>query len=521
MQTSSGESQRKWFRFFPRWNFGSSRLWKWGKRGMIFLAVVFLVLIVVGLVRTATFTTKQPDITPTPKVEIDREGAVQRFAGALRFQTIAAPNHFQPKEFLDLHTYLESEFPKVHQTLEREVVGQYSLLYRWPGTDPSAQPILLMSHLDVVPVPAAETARWEYGPWKGVVADGFIWGRGALDVKCGVTSLLEATEHLLEQGFQPKCDVYFAFGHDEEIAGDHGNLQMALRFRERGVRFRFVLDEGGVIVNDVIPGMEPPMALVAIAEKGYANLRLVVELEEAGHASMPPRQSAIGILSEAITQLKQSPPPASLNGPGGWMLDAIGPEMGFANRFALANRDVLNPLILKQFSQKPTLNAVIRSTLATTMIEGGTHENILPSRAEANINVRIRPGDTPEAILEYARKVIADGRVVGQLDPDPQYPSEVSDPDSADFQLLESTIRQIDPNIVVAPGLAVVATDSRHYEGLTENTFRFLPLRLGPDDLNRIHGINERISVENYLEMVRFMVLLLKNAAGTTDVDEI
>lgn len=513
MPTSPSETERKPFRLFPRWLSGRTRVWKWCHRGLATLVVVFLLLIVIGLVRTLRFDSQQPDVAESPKVEIDTERAVERFAGSLRFQTIAAPNRFDTKAFLDLHEYLKSQFPRVHQSLEREVVGNYSLLYRWPGKDSSAKPILLMSHLDVVPVPALEAPRWKYNPWAGTVAEGFVWGRGALDVKGGMVSMLEATEHLLEHGFQPVCDVYFAFGHDEEILGDHGNLQMALGFRSRGIHFRFVLDEGGVIVKDVISGLEAPMALVAIAERGYANLKLIVRLKEAGHASMPPQQTAIGILGQAIAKIEKSPMPASLKGPAGWMLDSIGPEMSFSNRFVLANRDVLNPLILWQFGQKPSLNAVIRSTMATTMIRSGEAPNVMPSDAEATINVRIRPGDTPESILEHARQVIGDERVLCQLEPNPQPPSEVSDPDSSDFRLIQRTIRQLDPSIVVAPGLAVVATDSRHYEGLTENTFRFLPLRLGPDDLSRIHGIDERISVENYLEMVQFMVHLLKNAA--------
>ena len=476
------------------------------------LLCILLIALGIAIMVTRAFNIRTHQIPVTAvKLPAVNPNAVERVSRALGFPTVSAPRNFRPEVFHGLHRYLEEQFPLVHSKLEREVVANFSLLYRWPGSDPEAQPILLMSHLDVVAVPEIEERRWTHSPWSGKVADGFIWGRGAIDVKSGVLSQLEAVEHLLGQDFRPKQDVYFAFGHDEEVGGNDGNLQIALKMRERGVRFRFVLDEGGVIVSGALPGLNSPLALVAVAEKGYATIRLSVDVEP-GHSSMPPAHTAVGILAAAVTRLEQQPLPASLAGPVSLMLNAVAPEMDFMPRFLLANRDVLTPVLLHRFSQSPTLNALTRSTTAITVFQSGQHEGSLPGHAEALVNFRLLPGDSPEFVLEHVRQVIDDDRVECELRKGalPIPPSIISDHRSPDFLTLQRVIRQIFPGVVVAPGLAVVATDSRHYEAVADNIYRFLPVQLQAADLNRIHGIDERISVENYQRMVKFMILLIQ-----------
>ncbi|WP_206028525.1 M20 family peptidase [Thalassoroseus pseudoceratinae] len=492
------------------------RLRRWLVRLFLFLLIGLLLVIGVMTWRTLALSSDPISISRVTLPTIDQDAA-ERLAGALRFRTVASPAVFDPAEFQKLHEYLETNFPRVHAELQREVFAECSLLYRWPGKDSSATPILLMSHLDVVPVPESEEPRWSHDPWGGEIVDGFIWGRGALDVKCGVVGMLEAVEHLLKQGFQPECDVYFAFGHDEEIGGQNGNEQIAVQLRGRGVRFRFVMDEGGVIVSNAIPGLESPLALVAVAEKGYATARLSVELSEneRGHSSMPPPQTAVGILAAALSKLEANPLPASFSGPVGLMLEHIGPHLPFTQRFAIANRDVLKPLVISSLSQSRSLNALLRTTTALTVVKGGHAENSLPGEAEALVNFRLKPGDTPDSVLEHVRKVVDDKRVRCELRGEPTAASYVSDHQSEDFKRIARIVRQLDSEVLVSPGLAVVATDSRHYEGLTENTYRFLPLRLSADDLKRIHGVDERISVENYLEFVQFFVLLLQDATAT------
>lgn len=496
-----------------------SRPRRWRRRILRFTvaAVGFLAIVTAVLgARTAVFRSKQVPVTPVAPIELDKAAAVERFAGALRFRTVSSPAEFRPEEFGRLHDYLAASFPAAHAALEREVVGS-SLLYRWRGADPAAEPVLLMSHLDVVPVPKADIDAWTQDPWGGVVADGFVWGRGALDVKCGVTGMLEAVGYLAVGGYRPPADVYFAFGHDEEVGGAEGNAKLAMLLRSRGVRLRFVLDEGGVIADGVMPGLARPLALVAVAEKGFATVRLTAS-SPGGHSSMPPKDTAASLVARAVARLHDEPRAASLSGPAGLTIDAAGPETSLPIRIVFANRDVFEPVLLKIYEGVPSLAALSRTTTAATVLRGGESANVLPAEASALVNFRLVPGDTPELVLRHVERVaeraVGGGRIACRLEPNANPASHVSDPESADFRLLARTVREIDPELVVAPGLSVVATDSRHYEGIARNAFRFLPLRFKSPDLKRIHGIDERLSTANYVEVVRFYVRLLENLRG-------
>ena len=479
--------------------------------------LVFTSLIAVVLINTGRFRSKQIQVSPIQEVNIDKNGAVERLSKVMQFRTVSDPNasNFEPQEFVGLREYLEEVFPKVYASLDREVIGDYSLLYFWEGTDGRRKPILLMSHLDVVPVEPAALKKWKHPPFSGHVSDGFVWGRGTLDIKSGAMGILEAVEFLLEEGFQPECDVYLAFGHDEEVGGANGNKQIAAVLEERGVKLQYVLDEGGVIVHDVIPGVAEPVAYVAVAEKGYFGLKLTGEAL-GGHSSMPPPQTAVGVVASAINQLESNPLPASLGGVTGQMLDYLGPEMPFLQRLAVANRWLFAPLMKRQFQAKPSTNATMRTTTAATMIGGGVARNVLPKTAWAVVNFRLIPGQRPAEVLEHVKNTVNDSRIKYEVNGTTSEPSVISDTESEDFKTLHVTIREVFPDVVVTPALAVVTTDSRHYEGIAENTFRFIPTRMAKEDLRRPHGINERITVENYMEIIRFFVQQIRNSTSTS-----
>ena len=257
-------------------------------------------------------------------------------------------------------------------------------------------------------------SKWTHPPFSGEIADGFIWGRGALDVKVGAVGLLEAVERLLTDGFQPAGDVYLALGHDEEKGGQEGNRQIAAALRQRGVTFRYVLDEGGGLTEGIIGGLDRPVAFVGIAEKGYATIAVRAE-GPGGHSSMPPPTTAIGRVAAAIDRLQSQPFPARIDGATAAMLDAIGPEMNWDRRAVLANRWLTGALILREFGQKPSMNALIRTTLAPTMARGGVAANVLPARAETLVNLRLLPGETSTLALERVRSVVADPGVHCEL----------------------------------------------------------------------------------------------------------
>lgn len=481
------------------------------------LAVLAILAVLAGivLVRTARFTSRQLQVDPVQVIAIDRDAVAKRLAEAIRFQTVSfqAPVEPSVKEFDLFRAFLAGSFPQLHQRLTKEIVNAHSLLYTWTGKDARLKPVLLMAHMDVVPVDPANEKNWTRPPFSGDIADGYIWGRGAMDDKVSVLGILEAVEFLLSGDFQPQRTIYLAFGHDEEIGGANGAGKIAELLRGRGVELEFALDEGLNIVDGVIPGIAAPAALIGIAEKGYLSLELSAETA-GGHSSSPPTETAIGIVSRALQRLQATPFPARLSAPTRRMLEFLGPEMTRTTRLTLANLWLFDPLIRKQLAASPLTNAAIRTTLAPTLFHAGVKENVLPTQASAVINLRILPGDTLAGVTEHVRATIEDPRVkIIQL-PIRVEPSTVSDIEAAGFDVIHRSIRQIAPEVLVAPALLVAASDSRHYAGLTKNIYRFLPITLRPDDAKRYHGIDERISIQDYERCVRFYAQLIRNSSA-------
>jgi carboxypeptidase PM20D1 len=485
------------------------------KRFFIGGVAVLLVLAGVVVFNAATLTSKQIDVEPTTPAELDVDAAAGRLAKAVTFKTISYqdPTEFNGAEFEGLHAFLEDAFPRVHATLKREVVSQWSLLYTWPGTDDSLKPAVLMAHLDVVPVVPGTETDWEHDAFSGDIADGYIWGRGTMDDKGSVLAILEAVEKSLAEGAAPKRTLFLAFGHDEEVGGALGCQSIVDLMQERGIDLEFVLDEGGAIVTGAMPGIEAPVATIGLAEKGYMTVKLVVNVD-GGHSSQPPPETAIGIMSEAIARLQDHQMPGGIEGLSADMLAHIGPEMPFGMRIAVGNLWLFSPLLEQQFAASPVMNAFLRTTTAPTIIQGGTKENVLPPKVTAIVNFRLLPGDTRDDVIDHIRQVVADDRVA--IEPfmeQAEEASKVSPSSGPVFEMLERTVREVSPGTVVTPYLVIGATDSRKYQVICDNVYRFLPMPIHSDDLKRMHGTNERIAVDSYATMLQFYHRLIQNAA--------
>jgi carboxypeptidase PM20D1 len=476
-------------------------------------ALALLLLLAVLVVRAFLLPSRQmraAAAAPAVNVQVDPNAAAARLAGALRFQTISreGAGPVAPEAFLALHRYLEQSFPRVHATLTREVVASYSLLYTWPGKNPSLPPVLLLSHQDVVPVEAGTERSWTQPPFAGRIAGGFIWGRGALDDKAGVLALLESVELLAAQGFQPERTVYLAFGHDEEVGGLQGAHSLAALLEKRGVRPLFVLDEGGAIIKGMVPGIEAPIAMVGTAEKGYVNVELTAR-SHGGHSSMPPPHTAIGEVAAAVHALEEHPMPARLAGATRDSFETLAPEMPFVPRLILSNLWLFGPLVESRFAADPAGNARLRTTTAATIISGGVKENVLPLGARAVVNFRILPGDSVASVLEHVRQTVGPGVKVAQEGLQATEPSPTADTGAPEYRLLQSTLAEVFPGTLVSPNLLSGGTDSKHYQRLTQNVYRFLAISLERKDLDRVHGTDERVGVDAYAGAVRFFVRLL------------
>jgi carboxypeptidase PM20D1 len=479
------------------------------------LALVLTLILMIG-VNTLRHGSRQMVVPPAPLLSLDTDAAAQRLAAAVRLRTVShdGQDGASAAEFQKLHVLLEKSFPRVHAGLRREVVGGHSLLYTWPGSDPKAKPILLMAHQDVVPIAPGTEKDWQADPFGGEIRDGFIWGRGAWDDKANLVGIFEAVEMLLAAGHQPRQTVYIASGHDEEIGGESGAMAIVALLKERGVRLDFVLDEGLLITEGVLKGLDAPVALIGTAEKGYLTLALTATATP-GHSSMPGPETAIGMLSAALTRLEERQMPAAFRGVAQELFDTIAPEMTGLNRVLLSNLWLFGPVVKAQLERSASTNAMLRTTTALTVVQAGNKENVLPGRAEALVNFRLLPGDTVEGVTAHVQNATANDKIaVRRAGKTPSESSPISPTASPSYQLINRTIRELFPGTVVAPGLMIGATDARHFLGIADAVYRFSPVRARPEDLPRFHGTNERISVTNYGELIRFYHRLLSNAVA-------
>ena len=477
-------------------------------------------LVAVVLVKTWATPSRQISVPPQKPVAVDQAAAAARLGAAVQLRTISS--YADPKanlaEFERLHALLEQSFPAAHQVLKKEVVGEATLLYSWAGSDPAAKPIAILAHQDVVPIADGTEKDWAQPPFSGAIADGFVWGRGAWDNKGNLMSVMEAVEMLAASGFKPRQTVYLVFGHDEEVTGQRGAAKVAALFKQRGVRLEFVIDEGLLITHNLVPGVKQPLALIGIAEKGYLTLLLQAKAPP-GHSSMPPSrpgQTAIGMMSAALARLEDQQMPAGLRDLSSEMFSTIAPEMDGVNRVVLSNLWLFKPVVEWQLQQAPSTNATVRTTTALTVMNAGNKDNVLPGRAQALVNFRIIPGETSEDVMRHTLLVVGNPNI--SVEKDPQIamsePSKVSRTDAPGYQLINRTLRQLHPDVLVSPGLMTAATDSRYFDAVADNVYKFAPVHAAAADLSRFHGTNERISLANYAELIQFYHQLLRNASA-------
>jgi carboxypeptidase PM20D1 len=477
---------------------------------LIVLVVFILFILAFMLFRTLTFARPLGNVEPVGGLEVDPESVAKHLAGALRFRTVSVVDNnasgYMP--FLDMQHYLEETYPKLHTQLERKRINDYALLYTWKGSNPELAPVVLMAHQDVVPVQDDALPNWTQPPFDGVIADGYVWGRGAQDCKMQLIGIMEAVERLLETGFVPQRSVYLAFGHDEEVGGT-GAKAIAEWFKEQGIQPEAVLDEGGAITQGVLPGMDAPIALVGVAEKGYLTLQFTVE-STPGHSSTPPRETAIGTLSKALAFIEATPSRANLDA-AKLLFHGLGPILPFSQQLVFANLWLFKGIVRKKLEESPATYALIHTTAAPTIFNAGVTDNVLPAQATARVNFRLLPGDTIADVCEWVRKTVSDERV--KFEPEPHFITQASPfsrTDTPAYNILVQTIRETFDGVPVAPMLLMGGTDARNYSDFCESVYRFIPLVFNSDDLKQVHATNERVSVEGMTKLVQFFAKLIQ-----------
>lgn len=452
-------------------------------------------------------------VKPDPATEPDVEGDafLSHLGAAIRIDTTAHEDVAlnSPDAILAFHTFLAETYPATHATCAVETVNDLSLLFTWEGADASLAPMVLMAHMDVVPVEVGTEGDWTHPPFSGEVADDRLWGRGALDDKGPLIATIEAVEHLIASGFVPERTVYLAFGHDEEIQGRNGGRIVAETLRDRGVRPWLVIDEGGGVVDSLTGFTESQVAMVKVAEKGYLDVKLTARAE-GGHSSMPTGATAVGKVAEAIQALDNTPVRARIEALGP-MFDALAPVMDRKLAAVFTNLKVTGPAVKKLMAAAPESDALMRTTTAVTMVSGGVKPNVLPQEAWAVVNFRIIPGDTIESILDHVRETVGPDIEVEIFGGGPHDPSEFSSIASPGWEVVAASIHETFPDATVAPWILTGATDSRYFMPFSEDVYGFAPFTMSAGFAG-IHGTNEAVRITDADGAVSFFCRLIRNA---------
>ncbi|KAM6977237.1 N-fatty-acyl-amino acid synthase/hydrolase PM20D1.2 [Aplochiton taeniatus] len=486
------------------------------------VSFVVLLMLAIATVRTLSLDVnlglqlahweKTNNITPDIS-QRQREELIKHFKEAIRIPTVSfSATQLNTTALREFEELLRNAFPTVYSSslVHHEIVANYSHLFWVPGSNSALVPYMLLAHIDVVP--ASESDGWEAPPFSAKEIDGFIYGRGTIDNKQSVMGILQALEYLLLQGYVPQRGFYIGLGHDEEVSGLQGAMSIVRLLKKRSVQLAFVLDEGLAVLDGVISGLEGPAALIGISEKGYATVKLSVTTAP-GHSSMPPREGSIGILAAAVKRLEDNPMPRLFGqGPERGTFEHLAHKFGLPLKFVMSNIWLFSSLLGRVMERRPDTNAFVRTTTAVTMFNSGVKINVIPSQAEAFINLRIHSAQSLKEVLELIQSTVGDERVKIEL-VDGFDPLPVSSYDEAafGFQIIKKTVLDMFPQVTVAPGICIGNTDSRHYKDLTTNTYRFAPTWFKPGDAQRFHGVNERISKKNYEELVVFYFNLIQN----------
>lgn len=474
---------------------------------LLIILGLFVALLLIILIRTFLFVPNSISSTNSENIEFNSEKAINNLAELIKCKTISNYNHNleDDSEFDKLVNMLPGLYPNVYKNLDLKKFDGRALLYHWKGVN-NDNPSIFMAHYDVVPV---EEDQWAKPAFEGLIEDGIMWGRGTLDTKVTLNAVLFAAEHLLEKGFVPKNDIYFAFSGGEEISGP-GAKNIVDYFKQNNIIPGFVLDEGGAVVENVFPGLNTPCGLVGIAEKGFMNMTLSIK-SNGGHASAPDPHTPIGELSKAVCDIEKHPFKMKLSKPTLQMFDVLARRSSFIYKMIFANlwafSWILDIICKKNGGQ---LNALLRTTCAFTMASGSNTPNVIPPSASVCANLRLNPLDNSKDALNYIKKIINNDNIEILLS-DVDEPSRISTIESNGYNIISNAIENTWKGCVCAPYLMVQCSDSRHYGEISDKVYRFSAYDISSDELETIHGNNEHIRLETISRCVEFYIRVMKD----------
>ena len=470
---------------------------------------VLLLLILILVIRALAFRPEKQEKEKVAPIFVNNEKAVSDLAEMIKCKTVSSENKAleDESEFERFEALLPKLFPKIFEKCSFEKPSDRSLLFKWQGKKQDA-PTVLMSHYDVVSVVEED---WEKPPFEGIQDNGVLWGRGTLDTKGTLNGVLQAAEMLIEEGFVPENDIYFAFAGDEEVNG-HGAIAIVDLFEKRGITPGLVLDEGGAVVENVFPGVSAPCALIGIAEKGLVNIEYSIK-GGGGHASSPAAHTPVGKLSAACVKVENSPFKFGISKPARALFDTVGRHSTFVYRLIFSNLwlfgAVLNIITKKSGGE---LNALVRTSTAFTQMEGSKGMNVIPPYARMVSNHRIKEGETPETVAERIRKIINDSDINVRIIDGAMAPSVISDTECEAWERVKAVVGDTWQEAIVSPYLMLACSDSRHWGRISDKVYRFSAMALSKEERGTIHGNNERIPFATITKTVEFYIRLMKKS---------
>ncbi|SIT21861.1 carboxypeptidase PM20D1 [Chryseobacterium ureilyticum] len=506
------------------------------KKFLLAILGILIILVAVLLIKTYIYPFKKNTSgTGEGWKPVKNDSAVSRLSGGIKIPTVSTGSlgEFDYAPFDQFKEYLKKTYPLVYQHTENVEVNKYGLVFRLKGSNPVLEPILFLSHMDVVPPgdadiknndqnvfrpddkplePVAKVAEdWEYAPFSGAVANGRIYGRGAIDMKGMLFSLMESMNNLIKNKQVPQRDIYLAFGFDEEVGGKNGAIQIADYFKKKGLRFDAVYDEGGLIMRKGnVAGVGADVAVVGCAEKGFLSAKIKVK-GLGGHSSMPPMESAIGKAAVIMQRLEDHQMKPEITPLIKEFFTNIGGAMPFTTRLALANQWLLKPVLISQLTKNNTTNALVRTTTALTMMKGSDGTNVLSPEVEFVVNFRLLPGNTVKDVRDHIAEATKGFDVEVEEIDNTREASAISPSNTKSFKLIEAAVKEIHPGAIVSPYLTMAGTDAGKYEIVSKNVYRFMPIKINSAEQQSIHSTNEYISIENYLKMIHYFEYMMIN----------
>lgn len=468
------------------------------------------ILLIIAILLYNTFRLKPWPVHTAAALEPLPDSAIAHMSHAIRIATVSAEDttSIDSVHFNQFRIFLEEAYPLVHQRLTKTIIKNYSYVFEWKGSDTSLQPVILMGHYDVVPVEPSAIKLWRVPPFGGEVRDSIIWGRGSIDDKVAVISILEATESLLKKGFKPVRTVLLCFGHNEESTGT-GAIAIVDYLQKRHVRADMVIDEGGEITTGKMKDVHRPVAMIGVGEKGYVTFELAVQ-KPGGHSSRPAKETAIDILARALYKLRTVQMPTVLTEPVRELFHRVsGSSDNFFNRLALGNLWLFKSTVQGRLSLTPEGDAMQRTTIVPTILESGIRENVIPTNAKAIVNSRILTGETTRQVEDFIKKTIDDNRVVITIKGDfNTEPSPLTDVNSQAFKIMEKAVSETIDDVIPVPYVMLGASDSRNYRAISNGVVNFTPLI----NSQGFHGIDERLPIKDFQRTINFFTSIIRES---------